>query len=262
MKNINPRTPTKKLVETTTPTAISSVGQIYTKSDNKFYFQDGAGNEHEVQLVSHYHAEMYIYDDATGTTINVADQYHAIQGLFSQGEIANFTFSAGDSGSGNITTADGGAAINIADVGHGLVSGDYVQIQSANHTGSVEVTRIDDDNFTVPIAYVGDETGYWQQGDRLVAGTGAAGTYQFGFSTSLLSDGNGKTYKFELCKNTTHIDESACERKIGTGADVGSMGSCGIVTIAEGDEITLIVKNTADATDLTLKHANLNMHRI
>ena len=36
--------------EITTPTAITNYGAIYTKSDNKIYFQDGAGAEHEITL--------------------------------------------------------------------------------------------------------------------------------------------------------------------------------------------------------------------
>jgi hypothetical protein len=40
-----------KLVEVTTPTAIPDIGQVYTKSDNKLYFQDGAGTEHEIAFV-------------------------------------------------------------------------------------------------------------------------------------------------------------------------------------------------------------------
>jgi len=36
------------LKETTTPTADADYGKIYTKNDNKLYFQDGAGTEHEV----------------------------------------------------------------------------------------------------------------------------------------------------------------------------------------------------------------------
>ena len=37
--------------ETTTPTALPNYGKIYTKTDNKLYFQDGAGVEHEVAFV-------------------------------------------------------------------------------------------------------------------------------------------------------------------------------------------------------------------
>jgi hypothetical protein len=39
------------LAETTTPTAVTDYGKIYTKSDNKLYFQDGAGTEHEISVV-------------------------------------------------------------------------------------------------------------------------------------------------------------------------------------------------------------------
>ena len=40
------------LKETTTPTADTNYGKLYTKSDNKLYFQDGAGSEREVELVA------------------------------------------------------------------------------------------------------------------------------------------------------------------------------------------------------------------
>jgi len=39
------------LKETTTPTADTNYGKVYTKNDNKLYFQDGAGSEHEISFV-------------------------------------------------------------------------------------------------------------------------------------------------------------------------------------------------------------------
>lgn len=39
------------LKETTTPTADTNYGKVYTKNDNKLYFQDGAGSEHEIAFV-------------------------------------------------------------------------------------------------------------------------------------------------------------------------------------------------------------------
>jgi hypothetical protein len=38
------------LKETTTPTADTNYGKIYTKNDNKLYFQDGAGTEYTVDI--------------------------------------------------------------------------------------------------------------------------------------------------------------------------------------------------------------------
>ena len=40
------------LYETTTPTANADYGKLYTKSDNKLYFQDGAGTEYTVDLTA------------------------------------------------------------------------------------------------------------------------------------------------------------------------------------------------------------------
>jgi len=39
------------LTEITTPTAVANQGKVYTKTDNKLYFQDGAGVEHEIAFV-------------------------------------------------------------------------------------------------------------------------------------------------------------------------------------------------------------------
>jgi len=39
------------MLETTTPSANTNYGAVYTKTDNKLYFQDGAGVEHEVAFV-------------------------------------------------------------------------------------------------------------------------------------------------------------------------------------------------------------------
>jgi hypothetical protein len=36
------------LLECDTPAALTNYGAIYTKNDNKLYFQDGAGTEHEI----------------------------------------------------------------------------------------------------------------------------------------------------------------------------------------------------------------------
>ena len=40
------------LKETTTPSNDTHYGKIYTKSDNKLYFQDGGGSEHEISVES------------------------------------------------------------------------------------------------------------------------------------------------------------------------------------------------------------------
>ena len=46
-----------ELAETTTPSAVATFGKLYTKNTNKFFFQDGAGSEHEMAKVSELHTQ-------------------------------------------------------------------------------------------------------------------------------------------------------------------------------------------------------------
>lgn len=246
--------------EITTPTADTNYGKWFTKTDNKPYFQDGAGSEHEIATAQENYGEMYFYESSGTETIGVTNQYYGINGEFGAGDLSNFTFNAGSNGSGNITTSGGGAAININNVAHGLVSGDYVAVQSANHTGREEVTKVDNDNFTVPIAYVGDEAGTWQQGDYLLAGTGSAGDYRITLSITGSAGAAAKNYKFEIVQNDTDEDKAAFEITTSGTNHQSSSGTC-FITVAEGDRLWAIFKNETDTQDLNYEHANLNLNR-
>ena len=71
------------LLETTTPTAVTNYAQFYTKSSNRPFFQDGAGNEHEIVEVDVEHGEMYMDGNSTATTITDANKAVAIEGFSS-----------------------------------------------------------------------------------------------------------------------------------------------------------------------------------
>jgi len=58
------------LKETTTPTADADYGKIYTKNDNKFYFQDGAGAEHTFVKVA---GDTMTGDLTVGATTYIGD---------------------------------------------------------------------------------------------------------------------------------------------------------------------------------------------
>jgi len=62
------------LPEITTPTADASFAKVYTKSDNKLYFQDGAGSEHELGFAGSAATFDQVYNTQSGThTIDVND---------------------------------------------------------------------------------------------------------------------------------------------------------------------------------------------
>lgn len=207
------------------------------------------------------YGEMWFYESAGSQVITHTDQYYAINGEFQAGELDSFTFSAGSEGAGNITTAGGGAAININDAAHGLVTGAYVAVQSANHEGTALVTRIDAANFTVPIVYVGDEACTWQQGDYLLAGVNTAGIYKVEANVTVVAGAAAKNYKFELAVNEVHVDKTAFEITTSGTKDQSSSGG-GFYEIAVGDRIYVIFKNETDAQDLDFEHANINLFRL
>jgi hypothetical protein len=206
------------------------------------------------------YASMSFYEAASTLTIGENDQYYAVEGEFAESMVNNFTFTAGSIGSGNITNA-GGTAININDVGHGLIDNDIVAVQSNNHEGSGYVTYIDDDNFTVPIAYVGDEACTWQQGDYLT-NTGLTGAYLISVTFTIAAGAAGKEFKIEPVIETTDLDDGAFQITPGSAGKHQSSSGTTIANIELGDRIWVQLKNETDTTDVVLEHGAVTIHKI
>jgi hypothetical protein len=84
---VNEGQTTLMLAETSTPTATTNYCQLYTKNDNKLYFQDGAGTEHAVLIgaTGTKHEFHMPFEDPTGTvgnwdvvTINATQAVHFV----------------------------------------------------------------------------------------------------------------------------------------------------------------------------------------
>lgn len=253
-----------RLPETTTPTPEDSVGKVYTKSDNRPYFQDGAGVEHEIVEVDVEHGEMYLDGNSTPTTITDSGKAVALEG-FSSSHLQDFTFVP--SANGVITdTANNSGTLRITDVAHGLSTGDIITINglaTAAQNGTTAITKINNDTFDCDdISYAtASETGTWQMGSYLLVPTGGAGSYLISVSSSATPAGTNKTFLIQLCINTAAQVDVKVERKFGA-ADIGSMSMVGLVTLADADRVWVSVTGLTDGTDVTLKHANLLLHRI
>ncbi len=253
-----------RLAEITTPTAEASVAKVYAKSDDRLYFQDGAGNEHEIVEVDVEHGEIFLDGNGTPVPIGTVNKPVALEG-FTSSHLVDFTVVASKNGV-IADTETGAGKLRITDVGHGLVSGDIVTINdlaTAAQNGTTVITRITDDVFDCDdINWVtDDETGTWQMGTYLLVPTGGAGTYLAIMSSSATSAGVGKVYLVQLCVNTTPQPDAKVERKY-TAADIGSIGLSGFLTLAVGDRVWLSCTNLTDAVEITFKHANLLIHRV
>jgi len=251
------------LDETITPTAQGSKGAVYTKSDNEVYFQDGAGVEKRLKTGITDYGEMgNVYGSSASEVINSTDEWHGMFHANITGAAPhlnnNFTFVAGKEGSGNVTTAEAGAAINIADTDHGLLTGDYVTVQSANHVGVGEVTKIDANNFTLDIAYVGEEAAPLQMGSYLlVSKTGIyRGVWNASFSQSL---NNTQTSLITPFVNKIQSTKALAARLLSNNTDVGSIGGNGLMSFSANDRIWFAVQSTAEQT-ITFTVRNVTIH--
>ncbi len=252
------------LLETTTPSAVSGSGKIYTKSDNRMYFQDGAGAEHELVEVDVEHGEFFVKGNATVTTITDANKGVAME-LGAGDHLKDFTFVAG--ANGVITdTANNSGTLRITDVAHGRTTGDILSINglaTASQNGITAITRIDDDTFdcdNLTFATI-DETGTWQMGAYLLVPAGGAADYRIEFKSSVLSASANKTYTIQGMINTSEDDGLFAEVRLSS-ADVSLIGFGGIHTLAVADRLWVCINGLTDGTNITLKHFNLSLNRI
>lgn len=249
------------LNEITTPTAVADHGKVYTKTDNKLYFQDGAGNEHEVCTAGEYHGEAYIDNNAVPTVIETANTPIMVKN-FTAGLLSNFTLVAGSTGT--ITAfSDGTGKVNVASAAHGLDTGDYISIRgTTNYNGIWEITKIDDGNFSIPDTWAAnDGASDWDAGDYLLAGTGSAGDYAMVFSYSASEAGGaGSEVLGQICINDTLCDKCIGDRKFANN-DIGNLPGTAFPTLAVGDRLYFVLISTG-TNDITVKYGNINLHRL
>ena len=249
--------------EITTPTPIANYGITYWKSDNKLYGQDGAGVEHVVELGSSDYGEMgNVYGSSATEVLHSNDEWHGMFHANITGSAphlnSGFSFVAGKDGSGNITSAQAGAAINIADAAHGLLDDDIVTVQSANHVGVGTVVYVDSGNFEVDIAYVGDEASTWQMGSYLLVAT--SGTYRGAWNASFSQSlNNTQTSIITPFVNTTQSTKAVAARLLANNTDVGSIGGNGLMAFSANDRIWFAAQTTAAQT-LTFTIRNVTLH--
>lgn len=90
-----------------------------------------------------------------------------------------------------------------------------------------------------------------------------SGVYRISFDISFYTDTNNIIGYFAAFQNSTELDQVHLERKIGTGADVGSSAASGFVRLNAGDIITLRARHShTSAVAVTITYGNLNVERV
>ena len=71
------------------------------------------------------------------------------------------------------------------------------------------------------------------------------------------TDGNNSTLGIKLAKNGTAIDNSECRAFTGSGAQEAKLVTSWMVELDDGDEVSLLIANHSNTTDITLKRGRV-----
>ncbi len=75
-------------------------------------------------------------------------------------------------------------------------------------------------------------------------------------------DGNNKIFHFSIGINGVDQDNIHIPRKVGAGGDIGSWSLGGTILVNKSDEVTLMVENPDDGSDVLINDANCKIKRL
>lgn len=222
--------------------------------------------------VSKY-AELWFYTSSTGSPtplgINIVSQYHGF-GLTASGTtVSGWTYKGGVAGTVSSVADNGSGTILITtSAPHGLAAGDYV-VQNGFTTRttyqgkylvlSTPLTT----TYTVTRAFqTSTDTGWFQRSWSLRANTGSAGLYRVTFSLSAEADSNSTTFRWEVNRNATDMDNVASQFFYVSASRAANTAATGLISVSDNDVMYVSVKNLTDSSDWRLWLASLTMTRI
>lgn len=252
--------------EITTPTAIANFGSVYTKTDDRLYFQDGDGDEHQIAHTDTNYAEMYWDANGTATTIETANTPILIR-LATTGSVNGWTFNAGSTGAISAYADYSGTVAGTVKAtctgAHNLATGDEVSIRgTTSYNGIFTITVVDADEFYFTDTWVADDgASDWDEGSYLEVGAAAAGDYALAWSLSATEGGAaGSDVYFQIYTNATACGKCVGKRKFANN-DYGNVSGHSVRTFAVGDRLYMAV--TSDGTNaITFQYGNLDLHRL
>lgn len=166
--------------------------------------------------------------------------------------LATITTTLADNAAGNISAQDlRDAVVATNPPGHGEI---YITASTA--------TTLGDTSTWVQVAGTYAESSPIMHWDMTVSGrlyyTGAADRVcHIAMSVSMTADQNNQVVEWGIGKDGTILTPSIIQRKVATGADVGSSAAHAFTTISNGEYLAPMVRNTTSATTVTATTLNL-----
>ena len=209
------------------------------------------------------YAEMYRCCYNTASTIDTADVWHMVS-TTTVGLLNNWTHEVGDTAAITAYADGGGGLVTVTSAGHGMSAGNMISITgSTNYNALEEVVGVHTNTFTVTATWAGDDgAGTWIKGDSLTAVANSVGVYAVNFTATLTPSVNNEIFSFAFSKNATECEKCRVRSKMGIVGDYKPAPGTALVTIAEGDVLNFIIKNIGANGNVTIRHGNINLHRL
>lgn len=208
---------------------------------------------------NHY-AEMYIANNSNASVLETADTPIALR-QFVTGSLDGWTFNAGSTGTIS-AYANGTGKVNVTSALHGLVTGDIITIRgSANYKGIWQITKINDNSFSIPDTWAIDDGGSdWDEGSHLIASVNSAGAYAMNWDISSSEAGAaGSHITIAVYINTTKDPKGIARRKYANNDQKCASGQA-LLTIADGDKVYITAESTG-VNDMTNQYGNITLRR-
>jgi len=257
-----------RLMETTTPTAVTGIGQIYTKADGYLYFQDGAGAEHVIwptDTLTQYYGEGYEDNRRVSMTVREFSKWHGLWTIGEEGVLSGWTWKDGEENTITAFADAGDGEVTVTAAGHGLAAGDIVSINdTTNYDGVFVVESVSGNDFNITAAWAGDDAqGFVQLPGQLTCGAGSDGDYRVDFRGSINETGDDE-FLLEVFLNTTAQANMMGSFRDGDNDNVVGISLSGLLEgVTEGDIISVMWKTQlSTGTALSVPSCNLNVIQI
>jgi hypothetical protein len=265
--------------ETTTPTADTNFGKIWTTTSNELWFQDGAGANH--LLHGDAYSNIWFHSStAAVVTISTEDAFTLIDSFAvvgneddASGVVGNtstntFTLSANAGGEYELSyhasiTATGASKEILMCIGITLATPKDITDVTDDTVSPIVITSTDhgfDNGDMVEIAGVLGNTA--ANGSFIVAGK-TANTFQIVALDGTATTGNGD---FDEGTPTGDITiwypGNMVSHRVVSQTDLGSVSATGIHEISNSDALSLYIANLDDTNNINVYAVSLDIYRI
>ncbi len=272
------------LKETTTPTADTNYGKIYTKSDNELYFQDGAGTEH--LLHGDAFSNIWFHNPIHGitpvtVTISTQNAFTKIDSFTVVGKEDDLGHCVGSSANNEIAlNADAGGEYEVSYHASITATGgadkEMVTCMGIELATALDITNVTDDTIT-PIVITSTAHGL-ENGDMVeivgvLVNTAANGSFIVNSKTDdtfviVKLDGTATTGNGDYDQGTPtgdvtikYVGNMVVHREV-RGATLGAISATGVHDVANSDKLAVYVANLDGITDLTIAAISFDCFRI